>query len=260
MNFVLLLFMSLVPFSLSVTAQLIVKLEPETNSAFDALAKKAEAGIEQRVNGTSPFLWLDEAPDRKKRARSGEVLVERFGPKGGKPLPDGIGHHWLGAVFIPGGTAAKTMHVISDYNELKGLYPNVTASRLISRDGNRYMGYLRFTLKKVFTIVLDTEHEHVFHQLTPKRIHTVSRSTKIVEIDDGKPLPVGEGHGFMWRINAYWRIEEVDDGVFVECQSLTMTRDIPPMIGWAARPFVEEIPRESLEATLASTRQAVMRK
>ena len=70
--------------------------------------------------------------------------------------------------------------------------------------------------------------------------------------------PPGHDSGFLWRLNSYWRFVERDRGVYVECESISLTRDIPTGLGWLVGPFVTSIPKESLERTLGSTRSAVL--
>ena len=71
-------------------------------------------------------------------------------------------------------------------------------------------------------------------------------------------MAVGEDGGYLWRMNLYWRLEQEDDGVFAECHSLSLSRDIPRGVGWIVKPFVRSMPRESLEKSLQATRLAVM--
>jgi hypothetical protein len=47
--------------------------------------------------------------------------------------------------------------------------------------------------------------------------------------------------------------------VWVQCESVTLTRDIPFGLGWIVRPFVTDIPKESLTFTLETTRRALTR-
>ena len=61
-------------------------------------------------------------------------------------------------------------------------------------------------------------------------------------------------------MNSYWRFEERDGGVYVECESISLTRDIPAGFGWLVGSFVTSIPEESLEETLGQTRAAVLAK
>ena len=71
-----------------------------------------------------------------------------------------------------------------------------------------------------------------------------------------------EGHdrGFMWRMNTYWRFEEKDGGTYVECQAISLTRDIPTGLGWMVGSFVTSVPRESLTFTLTTARAALVQR
>jgi hypothetical protein len=48
--------------------------------------------------------------------------------------------------------------------------------------------------------------------------------------------------------------------VYVQCEAVSLTRDIPTGLGWLIAPFIESVPKESLEFTLRSTRAAVLGK
>ena len=45
--------------------------------------------------------------------------------------------------------------------------------------------------------------------------------------------------------------------MYIECESISLTRDIPTGLGWLIEPFVTGIPKESLEMTMGSTRTAL---
>jgi hypothetical protein len=47
--------------------------------------------------------------------------------------------------------------------------------------------------------------------------------------------------------------------VYVQCEAISLTRDIPAGLNWLVGSFVESVPKESLEFTLQSTRSAVLR-
>ncbi len=73
-----------------------------------------------------------------------------------------------------------------------------------------------------------------------------------------RDLPVGDDHGFLWRLNSYWRFYEADGGVYVQCNAISLTRDVPAGLGWLIRPFIENVPRESLNFTLEATRKFLL--
>jgi hypothetical protein len=61
----------------------------------------------------------------------------------------------------------------------------------------------------------------------------------------------------MWRLNTYWSYEERDGGLYMQIESVSLTRSIPSGLGWALGPFVESVPRESLEFTLQAASRAL---
>src|SRR5947199_67458 len=120
----------------------------------------------------------------------------------------------------------------------------------------------RLPKKKVITVVLSTEHDVKYTPVDKNRWRSVSRSTKIAEVDKaGKPeereKPPGTGEGFLWKLNSYWRFEERDGGVWVECEAISLTRNVPTGLGWVVEPIIRDLPKESLANTLRSTRNAL---
>ena len=74
---------------------------------------------------------------------------------------------------------------------------------------------------------------------------------------NGRALSSSEEHGFLWRQNTYWSYEERDGGLYIQIESVSLTRSIPSGLGWVVGPFVESVPRESLEFTLRSACNAL---
>jgi hypothetical protein len=53
-------------------------------------------------------------------------------------------------------------------------------------------------------------------------------------------------------------MEEKDDGVYVQSEVVSLSRDIPAGLGWMIGPFVTAVPKESLNFTLEATRKTVL--
>jgi hypothetical protein len=200
---------------------------------------------------------------------NGEVLVEKRETRGlgfSSDVPDGMVHHWIGIIFIPGVTLAQLLPIVQDYDRRAELYkPEVTASHLISHQGNDYRFFLRLYQKRFATAIFNTEYVTHWGQVEPSKMYAHSISTKIAEVKDsghpdGEEWPVGQGRGYLWRLNTYWRFEEKDGGVYMQCEALSLTRDIPFGLGWLLNPLVTKIPRESLNRALGQTRTAVLEK
>jgi hypothetical protein len=187
------------------------------------------------------------------------------GDASGHPIeaPGGLIHDWMGAVFIPGATLRQVLDLVQDYDHHQTIYqPEVVRSRLIEHHGDDYKIYYRLRKKKVITITLNTDHDVRYFPVDSTHCHSRSVSTRIAEVVDADQRdehekPIGHDGGFLWRMNSYWRFEEKDNGVYVEVESVSLTRDIPIGFGWLIKPFVTSIPRESLLMTLGSTRTAV---
>lgn len=122
---------------------------------------------------------------------------------------------------------------------------------------------MRVRQRHVITVVMDTAYDISFGRLDMQHGFSVSQSTQIAEIDASgtgeHALDAKQEHGFLWRLNTYWTYEERDGGLYMQIESVSLTRSIPSGLGWAVRPFVEIVPRESLEFTLRSTCNALRR-
>jgi hypothetical protein len=237
---------------------LAVDLKPATVQAFDSYIQQTE----QRLSQRKPFLWSDESADRAKRVRAGEVVVE---PAGAKPLTeirDGLIHDWVGAVFVPGVNIATVIEHVEDYDHARTRHKEVVDSHIIARHGNDFVVYMRLIKKKMITVVLDTEHDIHYYQIDATHWRSQSKTTKIAEVEDaGKSgeheMPTGTGHGFLWKLDTYWRFQERDGGTWMECEAISLTRDIPVGLGWLIEPIIRSLPRESLENTLRETAGAL---
>jgi hypothetical protein len=240
-----------------------VQLKPQTVDAFDAYIRDAEAAMEQTLQGNSPFLWSDLNSERTQQVRGGQVVAQFWAGRGPTNVPNGLIHDWIGAILIPGTTIKNTLALIQDYDNHKNIYkPNVIGSRLISREDGDFQIYLRLLKKKIITVVLDTNHEVHYRALDGMRCVCRSYTTRIAEVEDaGSPkeriLPPDTGYGFLWRLYSYWRFQERNGGVYVECRAISLTRDVPSGLGWVIKPIIQKLPKESLINTLAATRQAL---
>jgi hypothetical protein len=61
-------------------------------------------------------------------------------------------------------------------------------------------------------------------------------------------------------MNTYWSYEERDGGLYIEIESVSLSRSIPTGLGWAVGPFIQSVPREALEFTLEATRDALLKR
>jgi len=237
------------------------ELTKQTIAAYDAYRSKAEARIDSDSR-SARFLWTDASPERLRAVRNGQIVTQPWNEKGEIKIPGGLIHDWIGAVFVPGVTIDRVLASVQDYDRDKITHkPEVIDSKLLSRNGNDFKIYLRLFKKKVISVVLNTEHDARFTEISPTRWQSRSYSTKIAEVKnpgeaDERELPPGNDHGFLWRLDSYWRYEQRDGGVYVECEAISLTRNVPTGLGWLIDPIIRDLPRESLAGTLRATRDA----
>ncbi|HEY1939586.1 MAG TPA: hypothetical protein VGJ33_16770 [Candidatus Angelobacter sp.] len=248
------------------------ELKPKTALAFDRYVSATEARFASELRPGGPFLYIDKlnAQDKNKaydQLKQGEILVERLETKApgvSADIPGGMLHHWVGLIFIPGVTMAQTLPIVKDYDRRAELYkPDVIASKTIAHNGNDYKMFLRLRQKKFTTIVFNTDYDVHWGSVDPTRVYSNSISTRIAELKDpdkpdGEELPVGSGHGYLWRLNTYWRFQEKDGGVYLQCEALSLTRDMPIGLGWLIKPLVTSIPKQSLNHALGQTRNVIL--
>jgi hypothetical protein len=247
------------------------ELQPQTAAAFDRYVRASEQRIAEEVEDPARFLWLDTQTQAAREnqlaaLRRGELVIERLTTRdGGRAIdvPDGLVHHWLGVVFVPGATLERAVRLLQAYDRHAQIYhPAVADSRLVSRSGERFRLFLRFQMTKVITVVVNSDHEAQFTQPAPNRVYSRIVSTRIAEVEDPgtsreREKPVGQDGGYLWRLNSYWRFLERDGGTYLQCESISLTRGIPLGFGWLVGPFVTSIPRESLTFTLETTRKVL---
>jgi hypothetical protein len=244
-------------------------LQPKTSQAFDHYVTTVEARFADDFRPGGPFIYIDRLGNGNQSQayadlKNGALWIQKLESKESRAgVPGGMLHHWVGIVFIPGATMEKTLRVVKDYDRRAEYYkPDVIASRLVSHQGDNYKIFLRLRQKKFVTAVFNTNYEIHWGQVDPTRVYSNSVSTRIAEVKnadqpDGDELPVGTGSGYVWRLNSYWRFEEKDGGIYLQCEAVSLSRDIPTGLGWALDPMVAGIPRESLLHLLTRTRELV---
>lgn len=245
-----------------------VEQSAAAREAFERYVQLTEARISGELAPGGSFLEVDGLPAGERDAaygalRRGDIRIGHLATLDhGQEIacPHGMIHHWVGVVFIPGATLEQMLRMVQDYDHHAEVYaPDVMRSKLISHSGDDYHVYMRFHRKKIVSVVLDTEHDVRYQRLDSTHAASQSISTRVQEVHDAgskdeRDLPEGEGEGFLWRINSYWRFLERDGGTYVQCESVSLTRDIPYGLGWLIGPIVESVPRESLRFTLEATR------
>jgi hypothetical protein len=240
-----------------------MKLAPETAAAFEEYVKTAEQELDARWSGRASFLSLNASPEDAKKLLAGELLIRPARLPNPSEVPGGLIHDWVGAVYIPDTSMDKVLAVLQDFDRHAKIYPEITRSHLIRREGNDIVGYWRLERKQQFVpAVFDVQDEAHYKQIAPGKWICRAYANDIREVEDAGSSketvnPPGEALGLLWRLNAFWSIEARGNGVLAECRTISLSRSVPGGMGWIIKPFIQNVPRESLASTLQNTRRSL---
>ncbi len=239
--------------------------------AFEQYVRAREAQFEEGKR-LGNFLYTDYLPGDSRRAfendlRQGKIFVlEVTTISASQPMhvSHGLIHDWMGMAFIPGATAAQVNAVLEDFDHQQTIYkPDIRQSKLLERNGNQYKVSLQFYTKAIITVVLNGNFDVNYIRLSDTRAESKSYSTRFAEVEDaGKPneheLPAEKEHGYMWRMNTYWKVEQRDGGVYIQVESIGLTRGVPILYAWLVNPYLQSLPKKYLTDLLSDTRNAVV--
>lgn len=232
-------------------------------AAFNVYCKSVETRLAQQHRSPASFIALSaDRPQEEARLRTGELIIEQLTPTTAE-FPGALLHHWRGTAFAPGATPADFERLMRNFHAYPQHFsPQVLEATTLAQNGDHLHAWMRVRQHHVITVVMDTTYDITYDHLDPHHGYSISRSTRIDEVEaPGTPkehiLTPTEEHGFLWRLNTYWSYEQRDGGLYLQVEAVSLTRSIPRGLGWAIGPYVESVPRESLEFTLHSACNAL---
>jgi hypothetical protein len=240
-----------------------LELKPETLKAWDQYTTDVDRNMKQRANGPRKFLWADESSDRLARIQDGETLVS---PIGENPyhVPSGLIHHWLGAVFWKGITIKEVLAIVRDYEHYKDIYkPGIVDSKLLNSQQDHELYKVVMKHRSYFTkTAVESDYQSSLVRMSPTRCYSTTRTTHVQEIDNfglqnQMKIPENHGHGYIWRGYGITRYEERDGGVYIELETIVLSREIPLGLRWIAAPIIRRVAKDTLTASFLDTRKAV---
>jgi hypothetical protein len=249
-------------------------LQPQTAQNYERYIALTQTQVDAELAQGSPYLWVEQLPESRRTVtlaelRNGEVVIERLQTlDNGNAIsaPGGMIHHWIGTAFVPGATLAQTLAFMEDYDhKVEYFKPDIVRSKILKHEGDDYFVLLRFYQKKIITTVIDTDQQIHYHVVDRTHAWSRSHATRVQEVDnpgksDERLEPEGHDRGFVWKLNTFWRFEEKDGGTYLECQAISLSRDIPTGLAWMVGSFVSSVPKESLTFTLTTARNALAKK
>lgn len=248
-------------------------LKEETVRAYDRYVQAAEARRAREQHLPDRFLHMDSLPETDRRRvwsdlKRGDLVLDSLQEQdeSGRVIraPHGLITHYIGAMFVPDVTIGQVLDVVQDYDHYRDIYkPEIVRSRLVDRRNGNFKIYLRVHKDTPWVNpTLDISSDSEFSILDSRHATSGSHSTRIVQIENaGQPHEhedsVGHDGGYLWRLDSCWRFAKRDGGVVAEWEAITLSRDIPFLLRWIVRPFVERLARATLRDTLEATRKQV---
>jgi hypothetical protein len=72
-----------------------------------------------------------------------------------------------------------------------------------------------------------------------------------------QPLPMNKAHGYIEKVFTIVRYRESESGVYVEVDTLPLSRGVPATVRWLIAPMIERFSRHTMAVTLESLRNKV---
>ena len=239
-------------------------LKPDTRQAWKEYIVAANARMQERLSPDRSFLLSDEDAGRAAKLRGGEILVSPAGPDIPKRVPSGLIHDWNGEAFIPNATLQDVLRVLRDYDCYKEFYhPTVVDSRaLVTGASEDQFSMLLMNESLISKTALDGHFRSSYFRLNDQHWYSVSESMRIQEVagygtGSQQTLPEGEGRGLIWSVYGITRFEERDGGVYIELETIVLSRDVPVLLRWIIDPIVRRVSRDSLITSFHQTEDAV---
>ena len=233
----------------------------ETLRAWDDYIRSVNASVADRVVGTRPFLWVDDSSEIQRRVQHGELVVTNHDPR---KVPQGMIHHWVGAMFVPNVTLDLVMLALNNYDRYSEIYkPLIRKTVVLDRNGDTVkLNVLAVQKALSVTAAVETDEEIRITRPAPNRVCIKAESVRMQEIADyGKlsehPFPEARRPGYVWRAVIVQRLEQRDGGVYVELETISLSRGIPVEVRWLIKPLTDDLPRKMMTDMLSATRAAV---
>ena len=250
-----------------------VTLQSHTVRDWTTYVEATERRIARELESGSGFLVLDfqsfaGADQELRTIAAGGIPVApmaTFDSWGrGIAVDGGAIHHWRGCVMVPGVDLGEVLSRIANPGPLDERQEDVLDSAVLGRGPDWLKIYLKLQRSKIVTVVYNTEHLVSYRRHNRARASSRSEALKIAELEfpnsgREKEKPQGSDHGFLWRLNSYWRYRQVDGGVLIECESVSLSRSVPAVLEFLIRPIINRMARQSMQRTLAGLRDRLIR-
>jgi hypothetical protein len=235
----------------------------ETIRAWENYIDGVNTSVAERNTGSRAFLVADESPETRRRVQSGGMVITNHDPR---KVPQGLIHHWVGAMFLPDVSLDQVLAVLNGYDRYSDVYKSLIRKASVFEQSGDSVKLNVLAVQKAFSVTAAVETDEVI-QITrpaPNRVCITANSVRIQEIANyGKPsehaFPQERRPGYVWRALITQRLEQSDGGVYVELETISLSRGIPVEVRWLIKPLTDDLPRKMMADILDETRAAVQR-
>jgi len=230
------------------------ELEPRTSAAFDTYLQQARRAFVARDRSGAK---LPEADVVSANPARGDGIIS---------APGGLIHHWAGTVFARGVTLRSALDVSTGFQAYSNVYKRVVSARVAAKDGDDYHVVMRVQeAEGGISAVLDIRSTVEYRYPTARSAVVVSTAEEIREVKNaGRPdeylLSAGRDSGYLWRAATFTYFREETNGLYIETETLGLSRGFPPLLGWIIEPIARRVGRRSVATTLQELVAAVRTK
>jgi hypothetical protein len=228
-------------------------LQKQTATAYRDYAQQAEEAFLARVRAGGP-----QAP------RPDGVIAARPGRDDGIiSVPGGLVHHWIASAFLPGASLQDVLKLSRDYEKYASIYRAIVSAKLLEHEGDTYRTALRLKEGEAgITAVLQVRSTIRYIAANEHSVYSISTADEIREVKNAgsrneELLPAGRDSGYLWRAQVFNWFVQREDGVYLETETLGLSRGFPPFIGWFIEPIARRLGRKSVESSLLQFRSAL---
>jgi hypothetical protein len=198
--------------------------------------------------------------------RQGRTIVRPGSGDGILNAPGSLIHHWFAATLIPGVTLDQVVGVSHAYPEYPSIFRPIVSVMVVSDEGQSLRVQFRMRESAAgMSATLDMTSRVIYSRADARHAYVISNADEIHEVKDpGRPterrLPAGRDSGYLWRAGAFTKFVEEDSDVYMEMETIGLSRPFPPMMGWMIEPIARRIGRRSVEQSVEEFRQAVLKR
>lgn len=233
----------------------------DTLRAWDEYVGSVNTSIVERNAEIRPFLTVDESLDAMRRVQNGKLVITNHDPR---KVPQGLIHHWVGVMFIPNASLDQVMRVLNDYGRYSDIYKSLIRKTSVIKQSGDTVKVNVLAVQKAFSTIaaVETDEEIRIARPASNRVCITANSVGIQEIADygqsgEHAFPEARRPGYVWRALIVQRLEQRDGGVYVELETISLSRGIPIEVRWLIKPLTDELPRKMMTNILEETRAAV---